>query len=126
MSRLSQLQSWMTSQSPTVIRTLALCVICLPIFALSFWIWRRNSSLSVPEFLGRTADPTHPDINAAPVDLTTAGADVELPDEHPLRKMNGVTPANLSPFHNSHMTKDDLANTFTEFDMRLSNLEKRQ
>lgn len=111
-------------RSPQNIHTAMLCFLLLLTFARICFIWRGKSR----KFTGAssaTTDYTDPKNyeNCAPVDLTSMGANIELPDDHPLRKMNGVSPANLAPFHNKLSTKDDVAAVFAEFDSRLTKLE---
>ena len=114
----------MISKSPTIIRTLIFSAALLVVAGLIFWRWKKNSRPFTSEFSGITdTDHTRPNIDAAPVDLTKIGADITLPEDHPLRKMNGVTPGNLAPYYNGHMTRDEIANHLSVFDARITKLE---
>lgn len=66
----------------------------------------------------------NPDINAAPIDLTKMGAAVDVPLDHPLRRMNGATPSELAPFNNSRMTSEQIAAVLDGFDARLKKVEQ--
>jgi hypothetical protein len=117
----------MTMASRTDIPTLITSALFLLLAARICWALRhrllRSNSAST-----LTADVDWTDAknyeNCAPIDLTTVGAQTELPDDHPLRKMNGVRPSDISPFHNSHMTREEIAQNFSELDARVSRLEK--
>lgn len=111
-------------RSPQTIHIVLACLILLLLSARIFSIWKRalRKSMAASSEITDYTDPKNYE-NCAPIDLTSMGADIELSDDHPLRKMNGVSPANLAPFHNKLSTKDDVAAVFAEFDSRLTKLE---
>lgn len=125
-TRGGKLRAAISAISPRTIRISLFSLTCLLIFGVIFWRWKAALTRSASKSTVPTVDFTKPDINAAPVDLTKIGADVEIPEDHPLRKMNGVTPSGVAPFHNGNLSGAEIAQNFTDFDARLSNLERKK
>lgn len=109
--------NWPRFQSKPAIYTLAALLAC----AVLLLICRRKWPTSAAKSSERT-DPTRPDVDAAPIDLTTIGAAVTLAADHPI--LRGGSPSEISPELNRAWSSEEVGHAFSLIRLRLEALEQ--